>query len=91
MFNLPEDELNNRTFIELLETKYDQELIRKYLEKRSEDLKGYIATTKYSDMKWCFSINDNDTIDSAFLKIGYQDTNQVLIQAYISGLNAIGK
>lgn len=91
MFNLPEDELNNRTFIELLETKYDQELIRKYLEKRSEDLKGYIATTKYSDLKWCFSINDNDTIDSAFLKIGYQDTNQVLIQAYISGLNAIGK
>ena len=91
MFNLPEDELNNRTFIELLETKYDQELIRKYLEKRSEDLKGYIATTKYSDLKWCFSINDNDTIDSAFLKIGYQDTNQVLIQAYISGLNATGK
>ena len=91
MFKLPEDELNNRTFIELLETKYDQELIRKYLEKRSEDLKGYIATTKYSDLKWCFSINDNDTIDSAFLKIGYQDTNQVLIQAYISGLNAIGK
>ena len=91
MFKLPKDDLNNRTFIELLVTKYDQELIRKYLEIHSEDLKGYIAATKYSDLKWCFSINDNDTIDSAFLKIGYQDTNQGLIQTYIDGLNAMGK
>ena len=91
MFKLPKDDLNNRTFIELLVTKYDQALIRKYLEIHSEDLKGYIATTKYSDLKWCFSINDNDTIDSAFLKIGYQDTSQGLIQTYIDGLNAMGK
>ena len=83
-------ELNNKTFAYLLGKRYGVENVPNFFPGISESLRNYINATIFSDLKWCYSITDNDTIQSAILKIYYQDTSTHVVQYYRNILAAYG-
>lgn len=83
-------ELNNKTFSYLLGQRYGQEYVSLFFPGISDSLKGYIYTNIFSDLKWCFSINDMDTVQSAILKVYYQDNSAHVIQYYRNVLEIYG-
>ena len=90
-FHFDPETLNNKTIIDLLETKFGSDFVQKFVQIHDQSLKEYLAQSSYSDVKWCFSVTDEDTVESFFLKIMYTDNIPEILQALTKAVTDMSK